>query len=212
MNAVWRRRLITSAAVLGWAGLGIQLYLIFFARLSVGASLLGGLVSFFSYFTVITNTLVAVVLTCAVTDRESAARRWFLQPWVSSGITVSIAVVGLAYSILLRHLWHPQGWQFIADELLHDVMPLLFLAYWWLCVPKGSLRLKHLPLWLIYPLVYFAYALLRGHLLGAYAYPFIDVALLGYPQVFINAGGILLGFVLIALLVIGIDRWQGRRL
>ncbi|CAI8839840.1 Pr6Pr family membrane protein [Pseudomonas sp. IT-P2] len=211
MDAVLRRRLITSAAVLGWAGLVIQLYLIFFARLSVGASLLGGLVSFFSYFTVLTNTLVAVVLTCAVTERESAARRWFLQPWVSSGITVSIAVVGLAYSILLRHLWHPQGWQFIADELLHDVMPLLFLAYWWLCVPKGSLRLKHLPLWLIYPLVYFAYALLRGHLLGAYAYPFIDVALLGYPQVFVNAGGILLGFVLIALLVIGIDRWKGRR-
>ncbi|MDD1137884.1 Pr6Pr family membrane protein [Pseudomonas sp. TNT2022 ID233] len=211
MNAVLRRRLITSAAVLGWAGLGIQLYLIFFARVSVGASLLGGLVSFFSYFTVITNTLVAVVLTCAVTDRESAARRWFLQPWVSSGIAVSIAVVGLAYNILLRHLWHPQGWQFIADELLHDVMPLLFLAYWWLCVPKGTLRLKHLPLWLIYPLVYFAYALLRGHLLGAYAYPFIDVALLGYPQVFVNAGGILLGFVLIALLVIGVDRWQGRR-
>ncbi|RIJ10473.1 hypothetical protein DXT77_11945 [Pseudomonas sp. 91RF] len=212
MNAVLRRRLITSAAVLGWAGLGIQLYLIFFARVSVGASLLGGLVSFFSYFTVITNTLVAVVLTCTVTDRESSARRWFLQPWVSSGIAVSIAVVGLAYSILLRHLWHPQGWQFIADELLHDVMPLLFLAYWWVCVPKGTLRLKHLPLWLIYPLVYFAYALLRGHLLGAYAYPFIDVALLGYPQVFVNAGGILLGFVLIALLVIGIDRWQGRRL
>ncbi|WP_409316053.1 Pr6Pr family membrane protein [Pseudomonas sp. KCJK9016] len=206
MNALLRRRLVTSVAVLGWVGLGIQLYLIFFARLSIGASLLGGLVSFFSYFTVITNTLVAVVLTCAVTDRESAARRWFLQPWVSSGIAVSIAVVALAYSILLRHLWHPQGWQFIADELLHDVMPLLFLAYWWLCVPKGTLRLKHLPLWLIYPLVYFVYALLRGHLLGAYAYPFIDVALLGYPQVFVNAGGILVGFVLIALLFIGLDR------
>jgi hypothetical protein len=208
MDTVARRRLITLLAVLGWSGLSIQLYLIFFARLSIDASLLGGLVSFFSYFTVLSNTLVATVLTCAVTTRESAVRRWFLRPSVSSGIAVSITVVGLAYSILLRHLWHPQGWQFIADELLHDVMPLLFLGYWWFCVPKGTLRLWHLPLWLIYPLVYFIYALLRGHMLGAYAYPFIDVALLGYPQVFINAGGILIGFVLIGLLVIGIDRWR----
>ncbi|WP_122611866.1 Pr6Pr family membrane protein [Pseudomonas viridiflava] len=208
MDSARRRRLITGLAVLGWAGLAIQLYLILFARLSIGASLLGGLVSFFSYFTILTNTLVATVLTCAVTERESAARRWFLQPWVSSGIAVSIAVVGLAYSILLRHLWHPEGWQLVADELLHDVMPLLFLGYWWCCVPKGTLRLWHLPLWLIYPLVYFIYALLRGHLLGAYAYPFIDVAVLGYPQVLANAGGILVGFVLVGLLVIGLDRFR----
>ncbi|MBR7199220.1 Pr6Pr family membrane protein [Pseudomonas sp. 14A] len=206
MDSARRRRLITGLAVLGWAGLAIQLYLILFARLSIGASLLGGLVSFFSYFTILTNTLVATVLTCAATERESAARRWFLQPWVSSGTAVSIAVVALAYSILLRHLWHPEGWQFVADELLHDVMPLLFLGYWWRCVPKGTLRLWHLPLWLIYPLVYFIYALLRGHLLGAYAYPFIDVAVLGYPQVLANAGGILVGFVLVGLLIIGLDR------
>ena len=211
MDSARRRRLITGLAVLGWAGLAIQLYLILFARLSIGASLLGGLVSFFSYFTILTNTLVATVLTCAVTERESAARRWFLQPWVSSGIAVSIAVVGLAYSVLLRHLWHPEGWQFVADELLHDVMPLLFLGYWWCCVPKGTLRLRHLPLWLIYPLVYFIYALLRGHLLGAYAYPFIDVAVLGYPQVLANAGGILVGFVLVGLLIIGLDRRKTAR-
>lgn len=195
----------------GLGGIGDSAVPDFFARLSVGASLLGGLVSFFSYFTVLTNTLAATVLTCAVAPRESAARRWFLLPWVSSGITVSIAVVGIAYSLLLRHLWHPEGWQFIADELLHDVMPLLFLGYWWLCVPKGTLRLWHLPLWLIYPLVYFIYALLRGHLLGAYAYPFIDVAVLGYPQVFINAGGILVGFVVIGLALIGLDRWRSAR-
>jgi hypothetical protein len=201
-----RRRFVMMAAVLGWAGLGIQLYLIVDTRWSMGASLMGGLVSFFSYFTVLTNTLATVVLTCELTTRESAARRWFLQPWVSSGIAVSIAVVGLAYSLLLRHLWHPEGWQFLVDELLHDIMPLLFLAYWWLCVPKGTLRLWHIPVWVIYPLVYFVYALLRGHLLSAYAYPFIDVGTLGYPQVFINAGGILAGFLGIALVVVGLDR------
>ena len=199
------------ATVLGWAGLSIQLYLIFYSRWSLEASLLGGLMSFFSYFTVLTNTLVATVLTCELTSRESAARRWFLQPWVSSGIAVSIAVVGLGYNVLLRHLWHPQGWQWLADELMHDVMPLLFLAYWWCCVPKGTLRLRHIAAWVIYPVVYFAYSLWRGHLLAVYPYPFIDVGKLGYPQVFVNAGGLLVGYLVIALLLMGIDRQLGRR-
>lgn len=206
-----RRRFVVVAAMLGWAGLSIQMYLIFHSRWTLGASLIGGLVSFFSYFTVLSNTLVATVLTCAVTSRESAGRRWFLQPWVSSGIAVSIAVVSLAYNLLLRHLWHPEGWQWLADELLHDVMPLLFLVFWWSCVPKGRLQVVHIGLWVIYPLVYFAYSLLRGHLLAVYPYPFIDVEKLGYPQVFINAGGLLAGFVLIALLVVGLDRWRAPR-
>lgn len=210
IQSVARRRFVAIAAILGWAGLSIQLYLIFYSRWTLAASLIGGLVSFFSYFTVLSNTLVATVLTCELTSRESAARRWFLQPWVSSGIAASIAVVGLVYSLLLRHLWHPEGWQWLADELLHDVMPLLFLGYWWCCVPKGSLRLRQILLWMIYPLVYFAYALLRGHLLAAYPYPFIDVQKLGYPQVFINAGGLLAGFVVIALLLIALDRWRAR--
>jgi hypothetical protein len=201
---------VAVAAVLGWVGLSVQMYLILGTRWSLGASLMGGLISFFSFFTVLSNTLVAVVLTCELTSRESAARRWFLQPWVSSGVAVSIAVVGIAYSLLLRHLWHPEGWQLLADELLHDIMPLLFLAYWWLCVPKGTLRLGHIALWVIYPVVYFAFTLLRGHLLSTYPYPFVDVGTLGYPQVFINAAGILAGFLVIALLVFVLDRWRAR--
>ena len=200
------KRFIAVATLAGWVGLAIQQYLIFYSRWSSGASLLGGLINFFSFFTVLTNTLAVVVLSYALVQRDSAAKRFFLRPAISSGITVSILVVGLAYSLLLRHLWQPEGFQLIADELLHDVMPVLFLIYWWRCVPKGSLRLKHIGAWMIYPLVYFAYALLRGDLLGQYQYPFIDVATLGYPQVFVNAGGILAGFVLIALAVVGLDK------
>ncbi|SDX64563.1 Pr6Pr family membrane protein [Pseudomonas salomonii] len=200
------KRYVATAALAGWTGLAIQQYLIFYSRWEAGASLLGGLINFFSFFTVLTNTLVVVVLSYALVNRESAAQRFFLAPAVTGGIAASIVVVSLAYNLLLRHLWSPTGFQFIADELLHDVMPVLFVIYWWRCVPKGTLRLKHIGGWVIYPLVYFGYVLLRGHLLGQYQYPFIDVDSLGYPQVFVNAGGILAGFVGIALAVVGLDK------
>ena len=199
-------RFIAAAALAGWLGLAIQQYLIFYSRWASGASLLGGLINFFSFFTVLTNTLAVVVLSYALVKRKSPVQRFFLAPRISSGIAVSIVVVGLAYNVLLRHLWQPEGFQFIADELLHDVMPVLFFIYWWRCVPKGHLRFKDIGGWVIYPLVYFAYALLRGDLLGQYQYPFIDVGTLGYPQVFVNAGGILAGFVLVALAVVGLDK------
>ncbi|KPW67733.1 Integral membrane protein [Pseudomonas savastanoi pv. nerii] len=199
------------AACLGWSGLVIQLYLIFIGRYADHASLLGGLVRFLSFFTVLTNTLAAVALSCALTARQSAGHRFFRHPVVCGGIAVSIALVGIAYNILLRHLWHPQGWQWVADELLHDIMPLAFVLYWWLYVPKGALRLRHVPLWAIYPIIYFAYVLLRGHMLGDYLYPFIDVGTIGFPKAFINALGVLLGFLLVALLLLGVDRWAARR-
>ncbi|QXW43957.1 Pr6Pr family membrane protein [Pseudomonas amygdali] len=199
------------AACLGWSGLVIQLYLIFIGRYADHASLLGGLVRFLSFFTVLTNTLAAVALSCVLTSRQSAGHRFFRHPVVCGGIAVSIALVGIAYNILLRHLWHPQGWQWVADELLHDIMPLAFVLYWWLYVPKGALRLSHVPLWAIYPIIYFAYVLLRGHMLGDYLYPFIDVGTIGFPKAFINALGVLLGFVFVGLLLLGVDKWAARR-
>ena len=205
------RKLCTVIAILGWSGLAIQLELVLFARWMSGANVVGGLVSYFSFFTILTNTLAACVLTCAAGTRTSKGRTFFLQPWVSSGIAVSIIVVGAAYSLLLRQLWQPEGLQWLANEILHDVMPVLFALYWWFCVPKGGLRVSHIGVWMLYPVLYFAYILLRGHLLGVYPYPFIDVEKLGYGQAFINAGGILAGFVAVALAVVAVDRYRGQR-
>jgi hypothetical protein len=203
---------LTLAAVLGWLGLAVQVYLVLLARWQEAASLIGGLINVFGYFTVLTNTLVATVLSYAAFGRESGAKRFFLSPSVSSAVAASIVLVALAYSVLLRHLWQPEGWQWLADELLHDVMPALYIAYWWFAVPKGHLRLWHLGSWALYPVVYFGYALWRGSEIGVYPYPFIDVASLGYGQVMLNALGVLTGFWAIALVLLGLDRWRGRRL
>lgn len=189
----------------------MQLYLVLWSRWQEQASLIGGLINLFGFFTVLSNTLVATVLSYAAFGRESPARRWFLRPAVSAGVLVSIVLVALAYSLLLRNLWHPQGWQRLADELLHDVMPMVFALYWCLAVPKGHLRLWHLGAWTLYPLLYFLFILWRGHEIGVYPYPFVDVASLGYAQVMLNASGVLAGFWAIGLAVLGVDRLWSRR-
>lgn len=202
---------VKLAAVLGWFALVLQLYLILTSRWQAEKSLLGGVDIFFSYFTVLTNILVAVVLTFAATTGDSALRRFFLRPSIQSGVAAAIVLVGLAYNLLLRHIWNPQGWQWVADELLHDVMPVLFVIYWWFCVPKGFLRWSNVWPWLIYPLVYFIYTLARGHLIDSYPYPFLEVDRLGYSQVLGNAVMLLLGFVVVSLMLIAVDRVKGKR-
>ncbi|WP_297832553.1 Pr6Pr family membrane protein [Pseudomonas sp.] len=205
-----QRRFALITTILGWSALAIQLYLILFARWLDHASLLAGVVRFFSFFTVTTNTLVAAALTCALCARDSWAHQFLRTPWVTSGIAASIVLVSIAYNLLLRSLWQPQGLQWLADGLLHNVLPVLFLVYWWLYVPKGMLRIKHVLLWSIYPLVYFAYVLLRGEMISDYMYPFIDVGTLGYPQTFVNAIGVLGGFLLISAVLLVVDRIKGR--
>lgn len=44
-----RTGFVSMLALLGWVGLSVQLYLILLGRWELGASLLGGLVNFFSF-------------------------------------------------------------------------------------------------------------------------------------------------------------------
>lgn len=206
-----QRRYAGVSALLGWFALAVQLYLILWGRWTDHASLMGGLVRFFSFFTMLTNTLVAVALTCAITDRHSPGHRFFRSPAVCAGITTSILLVSIAYNLLLRHMWSPEGWQWLADELLHDVMPLAFLGYWWLFMRKGVLGLRHLLAWMLYPVLYFGYLLIRGDLLGDYLYPFLDIGTLGVQSAVLNAFGVLAGFVGIGVLILLIDRISARR-
>lgn len=198
------------AAITAWFALAGQMGLSLWARWQDQASLLGGLINYFSYFTVLTNTLVAMVLTSAASRSPSSLARFLRRPGVSAGVAVSIVVVGISYSALLRNVWDPQGFQWLVNELLHDVMPVVFALWWWLCVDKGRLRLGHAGLWMLYPLGYFAYAMLRGQVIGVYQYPFINVDRLGFAQVLINSLVILAGFVGLSLALIAVDRWRGR--
>lgn len=207
------RRFATLSALVGWFALTAQFYLSVQLGIANGNGVLGGIVSYFSYFTILTNLLAAIALTAAALP-ASTPPLWlafFRRPGVVTAITASIIVVGSVYFLILRHIWEPQGLQLVADVLLHYAMPPLFFGYWWWAVPKQVLRPAAIPRWLAYPLGYAIYALVLGAFRGRYPYPFVDVTALGYPRVLLNSAVILAVFALLCLGLILLGRLDQRR-
>lgn len=205
------RTFALGIAVVAWTGVVLQLALTVGEVTAGGQSITWGLVVYLSYFTVLTNILVAVALSTALLVPGSPLGQFSLRPGVVTAIAAAISVVGVAYFMLLRKTWDPQGWQLVADVLLHYVVPVSFVAYWWLAVPKADLRWRQIPTWTVYPLVYLGYMLVRGEITGLYPYPFADVPALGYPTALVNSAKILTFFVVIALLFVGLGRRQAQR-
>ena len=205
------RTLATFGALLGWLALALQLLLSIQLTIANGQGTLAGVWIYFGYFTILTNVLVAMALTAAAYGPHGAVSRLFVRPDVHTAIAMSIVIVAAIYNLMLRQLWQPHGWQIVADNVLHVVMPALFLLYWWLAVPKAMLRWPQVIVWQLYPAAYFAYVLARGAVDHWYPYPFLDVTTLGYLRVLIDACVVLLIFIVVALLLVALGRWQVRR-
>jgi len=209
--ALWSARESCGAAIaaLAWFALGLQLLLTLQNPAHLPGNLDERLNNLLSYFTIWTNFLIAATLTVLLVARNSRLARRLGTPEFLTGVAVAISLVSLAYELLLRGLWKPMGWYWVADTLFHDVVPAAFVLLWLAFVPKGGLGARHLPAWLIYPTIYFVYVLLRGVVTGRYPYPFWDVTAIGYVHTVINAFGLLLVVVLIGGVFLGVDRLMG---
>lgn len=205
------RSFAATAALLGWLALALQLLLSIQLTIANGQGALAGVWAYVGYFSILTNVLAALALTADARGPRGAVSRFFTRPDVHTAIAMSIAIVAAIYNLMLRQLWQPHGWQIVADNVLHVVMPALFLLYWWLAVPKATLRWPQVVVWQLYPAAYFAYVLIRGTVNHWYPYPFLDVGTLGYLRVLINACAVLLVFVAVAMLLVALGRWQVRR-
>jgi hypothetical protein len=193
------RIFLVLLAVSAWFALAAQLYIIIrYRNSSVGATV----VQYFSYYTILTNLMIAWVTTTLFIRREDTFKRQKML----TAILVYIMTVGLTYNTILRSLWKPQGLQLLADNLLHSIIPVLYLIFWIFFVRKQSLQWKDIFQWLIYPLVYLVYVLIRGAYFGVYPYPFVDVEQLGYARVMLNSLGITAMILLFSLLFVGISK------
>jgi hypothetical protein len=196
------------AAALGWFALILQYALI--VDYKTDGDLIAAAIRFFSYFTLLSNIFVALAMTLPWLAPETRLGRFFLEPAVRTAILAYIIIVAVIYHVVLRKLWNPQGWEYLADTIEHVAAHTLYVIDWLLFVPKGTLKFRSAFVWLLFPLAYAVFSLIHGALTGFYPYPFIDETELGYDKVLTNMGGLVGAFAGLGLFLIGVDRGLGR--
>lgn len=197
-----KRKFEIVGLCIGWFAVLSQLVLMIENR---QADIFETVVRFFSFFTILTNTIVALYFTASVLKPKKLLPRLLLKDGTITAITAFILIVGAVYQIVLRSIWEPTGLQLIVDELLHTIIPLYMLGYWFFNVDKSDLAPKKVFIWLLYPLIYVGVILVRGGFSNYYPYPFLNVSEIGFEKTIINTAVILACSIilLMVLLVLG---------
>ncbi len=193
-------------AAVGWCALVLQFVLMMTNPDSQGVSVIELVIRYFSYFTIHINILAALTASAVAFFPNT----FFTRPKVQAAVATFISIGGIVYSLFLRSVWDPQGWQAVADHSLHDAMPLLFVIYWLIFAPKAGLTWIDPFKWLLYPFAYIIYSIARGAIVGWYPYHFADASQLGYPVALRNAGFVLVAFLVVGLLIVALAKWMDR--
>ena len=162
------------------------------------------LLRFVAYFTI--QSSILVLLSTAVLARDPAydGPRWrVLRTAAMTGITVT----GLVHWFLLRPLLHLHGADYVADKLLHLVVPILALIGWLAFGPRPRLSWTSSLRATAWPLAWLLVVLGQGGATGWYPYPFLDHREHGWDHVAVVCAGI---FVLWFTLLYGEHAYDRR--
>jgi hypothetical protein len=163
----------------------------------------------FSYFTVQSNIIaMALYLFTAYTIITGKKRSEGLSFVRGAGVLYML-VTGIVYTTLLQN--NPEANPALGFDwrnfVLHQFGPL-FIVTWWLLWPSPyKISAKKALYWLVFPVVWTIYTLVRAQFTDWYPYPFLNPdkagGLLGVVAYMIGIG---IGFVLLAELVAWMSR------
>jgi hypothetical protein len=165
-------------------------------------------VNFFSYFTNLSNIFAGFVLVASAMYLAGSRKPSATDDLVRGAVTMYMVITGVVYSLLLSgyELGHLLPW---VNIVLHYIMPIVVLADW-LCQPQRTkITAKQGLWWLVFPMLYLVYSLIRGPIAHWYPYPFLNPDKTGgYAGVAAYCVVILLGFLSVSWAM----RALGRRL
>jgi len=156
-------------------------------------------VNFFSFFTIQSNIIGAAAITiAALAGRAARGAIWLSQ--LRGAATLYMGITGMIFSLLLSgtDVQTPIPW---VNSTLHYVFPLFIVIDWLVDRSVRPLAFRQGLVFLVYPVAYGAYCLIRGPIVDWYPYPFLDPRLHGYlyvvvMMVFVAIVGLALAWLL----------------
>ncbi len=195
-----------ATAAVAWSAIVLQLVLVIAGGTVLDQTdppALGTrLVRFVSYFTILSNLLVALTTTSLALGQDAYPRWWRV---LRLNAVVCITVTGLVHWFLLRPLLHLSGADWVADKLLHVLVPLLAAAGWVAFGPRRRVEAGLLLPSLAFPVGWLVYTLVRGAVVDWYPYPFLDVSLHGWGSALLACAGVAVLLLALSWLAIRLD-------
>lgn len=144
-------------------------------------------VNFFSFFTVEANTLAVISLlrsSYAMAAGRSTARLDFFRGAVALYMTTTILVFIVLLSNLPAAELTAVPWD---NTVLHYIMPIVIILDWIFAQRTAPIPFRRALLWLLFPLAYLVYSLVRGPIVHWYPYPFMNPDHNGYIPVLVTS-------------------------
>jgi hypothetical protein len=165
-------------------------------------------VNYLSYFTIQSNLIAAVVfLIGALARRGAHTKGWEL---VRGGALLYMTVTYVVFALLLSGIDVDTRLAWV-NTVVHTVFPLAVIVDWLIDPPQHRISFRDSLVWLVYPLAWTAYTLVRGAIAGWYPYPFIDPANGGYGSVALYVVGILVFGVVLCVAISAVGNALGGR-
>lgn len=177
----------TTPSLLGYAGQGF----------------LGRVFDFFTYFTIWSNILVAIIMWMLVANPSRDGRIFRV---LRLDTVLMISVTGIIYQLLLAGSAKNTGLEVVTNLFEHQLTPIITVLVWLLVGPRRQIPWIAIPLALILPIGWAIFALIRGAIIGAYPYGFLNVSANGLASVLAYIVGIAIFGVVLSAIYLGLDR------
>lgn len=137
------------------------------------------------YFTILSNITVSIVMLMLVLKPEVFAlqnlkgRIWRALRLDS---VLMIVITGIVYNLLLAE-GEKVGWDAVSNSLQHIINPIVTLVVFLLVGPRKILSFGTVADAMVLPILWAVVVLIRGSVISAYPYPFLDVITNGLGNV-----------------------------